>query len=81
MISVAFSSVEVRLLPDSTLRYDILRSMITIHLNAEYETLLTLSEVNDWREVASLSREVERVWVGECCAYFRVASLCTRKDC
>ncbi|GAA5897625.1 Pch2p [Sporobolomyces salmoneus] len=58
--------VEVRLKPNSTLRYDVLRRMLYNHLNDEYETLLTHSEVHDWREVAVLDQNVDRVWIGEC---------------
>lgn len=41
--------------------------MLHNHLNDEYETLLTHSEVHDWREVAVLEQNVDRVWIGECC--------------
>ncbi|GAA6029000.1 hypothetical protein JCM8097_001545 [Rhodosporidiobolus ruineniae] len=58
--------VEVRLRPTSTLRYDLLRQYLAQHLDSEYETLLTHSEVHDWREVGVLSQNVERVWIGEC---------------
>ncbi|GAA5845714.1 hypothetical protein JCM3766R1_001146 [Sporobolomyces carnicolor] len=58
--------VEVRLKAASTLRYDVLRRMLHNHLNDEYETLLTHSEVHDWREVAVLEQNVDRVWIGEC---------------
>ncbi|GAA5959456.1 hypothetical protein JCM3765_002332 [Sporobolomyces pararoseus] len=58
--------VEIRLKSNSTLRYDVLRRMLHNHLNDEYETLLTHSEVHDWREVSVLEQNVERVWIGEC---------------
>ncbi|GAA6025308.1 hypothetical protein JCM11491_002443 [Sporobolomyces phaffii] len=58
--------IEVRLKANSTLRYDVLRRMLHSHLDDEYETLLTHSEVHDWRDVAVLEQNVERVWIGEC---------------
>lgn len=48
--------------------------MMHTHLNDEYETLLTHSEINDWREVAALAQNVDRVWVAECCASFSLLS-------
>ncbi|GAA5842023.1 hypothetical protein JCM9279_002758 [Rhodotorula babjevae] len=58
--------VEVRLKPTSTMRYDLIRRLMSQHLDAEYETLLTHSEVHDWRDVAVLAQNVDRVWIGEC---------------
>ncbi|KPV73534.1 uncharacterized protein RHOBADRAFT_38097 [Rhodotorula graminis WP1] len=59
-------AVEVRLKPTSTMRYDLIRRLMSQHLDAEYETLLTHSEVHDWRDVAVLAQNVDRVWIGEC---------------
>lgn len=36
------------------------------HLDAEYDTILTHSEVHDWRDVVELAENVDRVWIGEC---------------
>ncbi|KAK4692857.1 pachytene checkpoint protein 2, partial [Phenoliferia sp. Uapishka_3] len=58
--------IEVRLLPTSTIRYDLIRRMLHTHLDSTYDTLVPHAEVQDWREVGVLSREVERVWIGEC---------------
>ncbi|GAA5856603.1 hypothetical protein JCM8547_005885 [Rhodosporidiobolus lusitaniae] len=58
--------VEVRLKPTSTLMYNSIRQLMHRHLDSEYETLLTHSEVHDWRDVAVLAQNVERVWIGEC---------------
>ncbi|GAA5821263.1 hypothetical protein JCM10212_004223 [Sporobolomyces blumeae] len=58
--------VEVRLQPTSTVRYDLLRRLLHAHFDEEYETLLTHSEVHDWRDVAVLVQNVERVWIAEC---------------
>ncbi|GAA5926275.1 Pch2p [Sporobolomyces koalae] len=58
--------IEVRLRSTSTVRYDLLRTLLHTHLNDEYETLLTHSEVYDWREVPVLAQNVDRVWIGEC---------------
>ncbi|GAA5940440.1 hypothetical protein JCM1841_003051 [Sporobolomyces salmonicolor] len=58
--------VEVRLKSTSTVRYDILRRLMHAHFDEEYETLLTHSEVHDWRDVAVLAHNVDRVWIGEC---------------
>ncbi|GAA5893987.1 hypothetical protein JCM6882_007951 [Rhodosporidiobolus microsporus] len=58
--------VEVRLKPTSTMRYDLVRQLLHQHLDSEYETLLTHSEVHDWRDVGVLAMNVERVWIGEC---------------
>ncbi|GAA5823877.1 hypothetical protein JCM11251_003328 [Rhodosporidiobolus azoricus] len=58
--------VEVRLKPTSTMRYDLVRNLLHQHLDSEYETLLTHSEVHDWRDVGVLAQNVERVWIGEC---------------
>ncbi|BGP42320.1 hypothetical protein JCM10449v2_006325 [Rhodotorula kratochvilovae] len=58
--------VEVRLKPTSTMRYDLIRRLMSQHLDAEYETLLTHSEVHDWRDVSVLAQNVDRVWIGEC---------------
>ncbi|GAA5930767.1 hypothetical protein JCM3775_003860 [Rhodotorula graminis] len=58
--------VEVRLKPTSTMRYDLIRRLMSQHLDAEYETLLTHSEVHDWRDVTVLAQNVDRVWIGEC---------------
>lgn len=78
-------AVEVRLLPSSTVRFDLIRRMMHTHLNDEYETLLTHSEINDWREVAALAQNVDRVWVAECCASFSLLpcppSNCTASFC
>lgn len=59
--------VEVRLLRTSTMRYDLIRRMLFEHLHSEYDTLLTHSEVQDWREHSTLAQHVDRVWIGECC--------------
>ena len=66
-VSLEHETVEIRLKSSSTLRYDVLRRMLHNHLNDEYDTLLTHSEVHDWREVSVLEQNVERVWIGECC--------------
>ncbi|GJN92360.1 hypothetical protein Rhopal_005390-T1 [Rhodotorula paludigena] len=58
--------VEVRLKPTSTMRYDLIRRLMSQHLDGEYETLLTHSEVHDWRDVGVLAQNVDRVWIGEC---------------
>ncbi|GAA5858012.1 hypothetical protein JCM5353_008163 [Sporobolomyces roseus] len=58
--------VEVRLKSNSTIRYDLLRTLLASHFNEEYETLLTHSEVHDWRDVAVLVQNIDRVWIGEC---------------
>ncbi|BGP10258.1 hypothetical protein JCM10049v2_006141 [Rhodotorula toruloides] len=58
--------VEVRLKPTSTMRYDLIRRLMCQHLDSEYETLLTHSEVHDWRDVGVLAQNVDRVWIGEC---------------
>ncbi|BGP26603.1 thyroid receptor-interacting protein 13 [Rhodotorula toruloides] len=58
--------VEVRLKPTSTMRYDLIRRLLCQHLDSEYETLLTHSEVHDWRDVGVLAQNVDRVWIGEC---------------
>ncbi|BGP18675.1 hypothetical protein JCM10213v2_006741 [Rhodosporidiobolus nylandii] len=58
--------VEIRLKPTSTVRYDLIRRLMHQHLDGEYETLLTHSEVHDWRDVGVLAQEVDRVWIGEC---------------
>ncbi|GAA6013615.1 hypothetical protein JCM10207_004791 [Rhodosporidiobolus poonsookiae] len=58
--------VEVRLKPTSTMRFDLLRRLLDQHLDSEYETLLTHSEVHDWRDVPVLAQNVDRVWIGEC---------------
>lgn len=68
MLKFPCSLVEVRLLPKSTIRYDLIRSMMHAHLDAEYDTILTHSEVHDWRDVVELAENVDRVWIGECCA-------------
>ena len=60
-------AVEVRLNSNSTVRYDLLRRLLAAHFNEEYETLLTHSEVHDWRDVAVLAQNIDRVWIGECC--------------
>lgn len=49
------------------MRYDVLRNLIGKHLDEEYETILTHSEVHDWREIEVLAQHVDRVWIGECC--------------
>lgn len=64
--AAATHAVEVRLKPTSTMRYDLIRRLMSQHLDAEYETLLTHSEVHDWRDVAVLAQNVDRVWIGEC---------------
>ncbi|GAA6016077.1 hypothetical protein JCM8202_005403 [Rhodotorula sphaerocarpa] len=58
--------VEVRLKPTSTMRYDVLRNLVGKHLDEEYETILTHSEVHDWRDIEVLAQHVDRVWIGEC---------------
>ncbi|GAA5974715.1 hypothetical protein JCM11641_007236 [Rhodosporidiobolus odoratus] len=58
--------IEVRLLPTSTMRYDLIRRLMHQHLDSEYETLLTHAEVHDWRDVGVLAQNVDRVWVGDC---------------
>ena len=50
------------------MRYALIRRLMSQHLDAEYETLLTHSEVHDWRDVAVLAQNVDRVWIGECSA-------------
>lgn len=50
------------------MRYDLIRRLMCQHLDSEYETLLTHSEVHDWRDVGVLAQNVDRVWIGECCA-------------
>lgn len=59
-------AVEVRLKATSTLRYDLIRSLLSSYLDNEYETVLTHSEVHDWRDVGVLEQNVDRVWIGEC---------------
>ena len=54
--------------PSSTnLMFSRIRNMVAQHLDNEYETLLTNSAVDDWREVPGLEKHVERIWIGECC--------------
>lgn len=61
-------AVEVRLLQSSTLRYDLIRRMLHTHIDSSYDTLVPHAEINDWRDVAALAQNVDRVWIGECCA-------------
>ncbi|GAA5869127.1 hypothetical protein JCM3774_003958 [Rhodotorula dairenensis] len=58
--------VEVRLKPSCSLRYDVVRNLIGQHLQVEYESVLTHSEVYDWQDIEILNRNVDRIWIGEC---------------
>ena len=60
------AAVEVRLLATSTIRYDLIRRMLHTHLDATFDEVVALQELDDWREVLSLRQNVERVWVAEC---------------
>ncbi|GAA5954754.1 hypothetical protein JCM8115_005518 [Rhodotorula mucilaginosa] len=58
--------VEVRLTPTCGLRFDVLRKFIRQHLESEYESVLTHSEVYDWQDAVVLKNNLERIWIGEC---------------
>ncbi|GAA5991775.1 hypothetical protein JCM10908_001136 [Rhodotorula pacifica] len=58
--------VEVRLKPDSTLRCDILRNLVSQHLHNDHPNVLTETSIEDWKEIAILEQHVDRIWVGEC---------------
>lgn len=62
-------AVEVRLTPTCGLRFDVLRKFIRQHLESEYESVLTHSEVYDWQDAVVLKNNLERIWIGECCQF------------
>lgn len=61
-----YFKVEVRLKSASKIRVDLIRRLVHSHLESEYETLLTHSNVSDWQDVAALSANIDRIWIGEC---------------